>query len=59
MRDATGCQPAWFLDDSLTTTTHPRISQRPMAPLRLGDVRSPSHVIPVTKETSHVAVHLR
>ena len=47
MRDATGRQPAAFLDDGLTTTTHHRITQRPTAPLRLGGVRSPGHAIPV------------
>ena len=50
MRDAIARQPAWFLDGGLTTTTHQRIPQWPKA-LRLGDVRSPSHALPMHKET--------
>ena len=59
MRDAICRQSASFPADGLTTTTHQRIPQRRTAPLRWGDVRSPSHATPVHKETSHVAVHSR
>jgi hypothetical protein len=57
MRDATGRQPASFLDDGLTTATHQRIPHRPRAPMRLGDVRSPRPRHTRDKETSYVAVH--
>ena len=59
MRDAIGREPASFLDDGLTTTTHQRIPQRPRRRCAWGDVCSRSHAKPVHKETSYVAVRSR